>query len=294
MKITRPLGKTGLTVSALGLGAGQIGDSRLSEDDVGHLLNAALDMGVRFIDTARSYGLSEERIGRHLAHRRGDFVLSTKGGYGVEGVPDWTYETIAKGVDRALARMQTDVIDVFFLHSCPKEMLEAGEVVRALSDAKKAGKIRATGYSGENDALDVAVDSGAFDVLECSVNVCDQRAVQGAIARGKELGFVAKRPIANAPWRFVDRPNGEYCEAYWLRLRAMGWDALRGAHEWPELMLRFAAFAPGVATAILGTTRLANLELAARAVELGPLDDETLTRVREAFRAHDQGWIGQV
>jgi aryl-alcohol dehydrogenase-like predicted oxidoreductase len=290
----RPLGKTGLTVSPLGLGAGQIGDGRLSEDDAGRLLNAALDLGVRFVDTARSYGLSEERIGRHLAHRRGDFVLATKGGYGVQGVPDWTYDVVAKGVDEALQRMRTDVIDVFFLHSCPKETLVQGDVVRALADAKSAGKIRATGYSGENDALDHAVDSGSFDVIECSVNLCDQRSLAGAIARAKDLGVVAKRPIANAPWRFAERPSGDYCEAYWLRLRAMGWDELRGPFAWVDLMMRFAAFAPGVSTAILGTTRLSNLELAARAVEDGALDPETLTRVHEAFRANDQGWIGQV
>jgi aryl-alcohol dehydrogenase-like predicted oxidoreductase len=59
-------------------------------------------------------------------------------------------------------------------------------------------------------------------------------------------------------------------------------------------MIRFAAFAPGVTSAILGTSRLANLEHAARAVARGPLDDATLTRVRDTFRAHDEGWVGQI
>jgi aryl-alcohol dehydrogenase-like predicted oxidoreductase len=291
---TRPLGKTGLTVSALGLGAGQIGDARTPEDEVGRLLGAALDLGVCLIDTARSYGLSEERIGRHLAHRRGEFVLASKGGYGVQGVPDWTYDCVARGVDLALTRMRTDVVDVFFLHSCPKETLAGGEVMRALADAKQAGKIRATGYSGANSSASFALGSGAFDVIQCSVNVCDQRAIDGAIARAGDRGVIAKRPIANAPWRFAERPQGDYCDAYWLRLRAMGWDALRGSHDWADLMIRFAAFAPGVTSAILGTARLGNLEHAARSVEQGLLDQDTLARLREAFRAHDQGWIGQV
>ena len=76
----RPFGDTGLTVPVLGFGAGGIGDPALSERDAETLLNSVLDLGVGLIDTARSYGLSEERIGRHLARRRGDFVLSTKVG----------------------------------------------------------------------------------------------------------------------------------------------------------------------------------------------------------------------
>src|SRR5262249_27827473 len=152
------------------------------------------------------------------------------------------------------------------------------------------------GYSGENEALDFALASGAFEVIECSVNVCDQRALATSLplAHQRNLGVVAKRPVANAPWRFHERPAGDYCEAYWLRLRSMGWDVLRGEHEWADLMMRFSAFAPAVSTAILGTSRPSNLELAARAVERGPLDDETVARIRETFHAHDHGWIGQI
>ena len=115
----RPFGTTGLTVPALGLGAGQVGDARLDEAGAARLLGGALDLGVTLLDTARSYGLSEERIGRHLAHRRGEFLLSTKVGYGVEGVADWTGPAVARGIDEALGRLRTDVIDLVFLHSCP-------------------------------------------------------------------------------------------------------------------------------------------------------------------------------
>src|SRR4051794_27844993 len=108
----RDFGTTGLRVSPLGFGAGQIGDDAWSEDDVGRLLNEVVDHGVTLVDTARSYGRSEERIGRHLAHRRRDFVLSTKGGYGVEGAADWSYDAVARGIDESLGRMRTDVIDV--------------------------------------------------------------------------------------------------------------------------------------------------------------------------------------
>src|SRR5277367_4692751 len=118
--VERPFGTTGFRVSAVGLGTGSIGGDDVSEEQVEELLCGALDLGVTLIDTARSYGLAEERIGRHLAHRRGEFVLSTKGGYGAELVDDWTHAAVVRGVERALRTLKTDVIDVFFLHSCPE------------------------------------------------------------------------------------------------------------------------------------------------------------------------------
>src|SRR5512140_625967 len=111
-------GRTGLHVPVLGSGAMQLGDPRIDDAEAGRVLNAVVDAGATLIDTARSYGLSEERIGRHLAHRRGEFILSTKVGYGIVGVPDWTRECILRGVDAARDRLRTDVIDVVHLHSC--------------------------------------------------------------------------------------------------------------------------------------------------------------------------------
>jgi aryl-alcohol dehydrogenase-like predicted oxidoreductase len=292
----RRFGSTEIEVSVLGLGAGQIGDERLSDGDVGRMLNAAVDRGITFVDTARGYGASEERIGRHLGHRRGELVLSTKGGYGIAGTPDWTPEAVTRGIDEALGRLRTDWIDVFFLHSCPRELLERGEVVAALIAARQAGKVRVAAYSGENDALDWAVDSGVFGAIQCSVNLCDQRSLGGAIGRASSrgLGVVAKRPIANAPWRFQTRPAGDYCEVYWDRLHTMGWDAVRGEHDWLDAALRFAAFAPNVSTAIIGTSKLANLEEAATVVARGPLPANDLARIAAAFRANGSDWSGQV
>ena len=112
----RPFGRSGLSVSVLGLGAGQIGAAELADRDVEALLRATVELGVTLIDTARSYGLSEERIGRFLAPVRDHVVLSTKVGYGVDGVPDWTGECVRLGVDRALTLLATDRIDIVHLH----------------------------------------------------------------------------------------------------------------------------------------------------------------------------------
>ncbi len=140
---TRALGNTGLNVTPLGFGAMHLNDQRVSEADAGRLLNQVLDLGVNLIDTARGYGLSEERIGRHLAKRRHEFVLSTKVGYGMAGVPDWTYACIVAGVEAAMTRMRCDFLDIVHLHSCPLPILQQGEVISALEDCKRGGKLRA-------------------------------------------------------------------------------------------------------------------------------------------------------
>jgi aryl-alcohol dehydrogenase-like predicted oxidoreductase len=288
----RPYGDTGLRVSTLGLGAGQLGDARLPEDDAQALLHAAIDAGVTLVDTAPGYGLSEERIGRHLGARRERVVLSTKLGYGVEGVPDWTGPCITAGVDQALRRLRTDRIDIAHLHSCPRAILEHGEVVDALDEAKRSGKVRAIAYSGDNEALDYARDTGRFDGLMASLNVCDQGAAARVLPRLGGMGFIAKRPTANHPWRFDTVPVGDYCEPYWHRWQAMQ-PHPRGL-PWGELALRFTLSLPGVASAIVGTTRVAHLQQNLAWAAKGPLPQDHVDALRATWQAHDAGWRGEV
>jgi aryl-alcohol dehydrogenase-like predicted oxidoreductase len=291
---TRPFGTTGLTVPILGFGAGHIGDPALSEDEVGRLLHGALDLGVTLIDTARSYGLSEERIGRHLAGRRNEFVLSTKVGYGVPGIADWTGPVITAGIDAALGRLQTEWIDIVHLHSCPIETLAQGEVVAALQSAVAAGKVRVAAYSGDNAPLEWAVASGAFGSIELSINLMDQRGIDrvlpAAAARG--LGVIAKRPAANAPWRFAERPAASDVALYWDRWRTLALDP--GPYDWTELALRFAGYQEGVHCAIVGTGKLEHLRRNVEQIAKGPLPIDIATAIRTAFATHGEGWEGQI
>ena len=296
--IVRPFGDTGLVVSALGLGAGAVGAAS-SDREADDLLSAAVDLGITFLDTAPSYGSSEERIGRWLAaepSRRARVVLSTKTGYGVAGAVDWTAECVTRGIHEALERMRIDVIDVMHLHSCPRDVLErADQVIEPLERAREAGKIKVVAYSGENDALEWATSSGRFGAIQCSVNLFDQRSLDGsvAVARARGFGVVAKRALGNAPWRFLERPAGDYAERYWERMRAMQLHPCELG--WSELALRFATFAPGVSTALVGTRSRGHLEANARAIERGPLPASTYESVRTVFHAHhDASWIGQV
>jgi aryl-alcohol dehydrogenase-like predicted oxidoreductase len=291
--ILNPLGHTGLRVSALGFGAMHIHDERTSEAEAGALLNHVLDQGINLIDTARGYGLSEARIGRHIAHRRSDFVLSTKVGYGVEGVPDWTHECIVAGVERALQLMKTDVLDIVHLHSCPLPVLQQGDVIRALNDCRQAGKLRVAAYSGDNAEIDFAIESGAFGSLQTSISVCDQAHLQARAARADHagIGVIAKRPLAGAVWRFTERP-GDFAEGqYWDRFKAMG---LATAEDWADVALRFAACHTGAASAIVGTAKPANLRRNLDAIARGPLPAGLVVSIRAAFDRHGDGWRGLI
>ena len=288
----RAYGRTGLRVSALGLGAGQLGDARLSESEAAGLVATALDGGITLIDTAPSYGVSEQRLGRHLGARREQVVLSTKLGYGVDGVPDWTGPCITAGVEQALRVLRTDRIDIAHLHSCPWQVLAADEVIAALVAARDAGKVRAIAYSGENEDLAYAVGRPEFDGYMASLNLFDQRVIADTLPRLDGRGFIAKRPVANHPWRFAERPVGDYAEPYWLRWQAMALDA--GGREWGETALRFSLSIPGVASAVVGTGRPAHLREAIDWAARGPLEAAEVRRWRERFQACDQGWTGQV
>lgn len=292
--IVRDFGSTGLRVSALGFGAGHIGSPDLSEDDAGKLLHHALDVGITLIDTARGYGLSEERIGRHLKQRRGEFVLSSKGGYGIDNVPDWTPDNIRLGIERALRTLQTDVIDIFHLHSCPLDTLRQEDLLGALDAARERGEIRVAAYSGENEALAWAAQSSRFDSLQTSVNMVDQWSLRHVLpeAAARGLGIIAKRPVANAAWRFQARPTGQYEEVYWDRLQAGG--LTPGDLEWDEFALRFSTFAPGVHSVIVGTSRSERLTHNAEIVARGPLPEDEIQRVMAAFEPYAGEWQGEI
>jgi aryl-alcohol dehydrogenase-like predicted oxidoreductase len=293
----RAFGRTGLQVSPLGLGAGQIGDDAMSEADVERLVRDAVELGVTLFDTARSYGRSEERLARYLAPVRDLVVLSTKIGYGIDGVADWTGECIRLGVERALRVLATDRLDIVHLHSCPIEVLARGDVIAALLDARHAGKLRCAAYSGDNDALGWALASRQFDSLQLSWSMCDQHAasvIERAAAAG--LGVIAKRPLANAPWRFAHRPVGDECEPYWERLQVLelapqidasglGWDAVAA---------RFAAHTPGVSAAITGTRSADHLRGNAARVAQGPLPDELAAQIRARFAAVGADWPARI
>ena len=289
----RDFGQTGLNVFPLGFGGGQIGGPEQSEAELEHLLKGLLELGVNLFDTARGYGESEARIGRLLRKQRSQCLFSTKVGYGVPGLPDWTADCVRAGIDQALRLMQTDYLDIVHLHSCPLETLQRGEVISALQAAVKAGKVRVMAYSGENEPLAWAIQSGYFGSIQTSVNLCDPYSLLHLLpeARQRGLGVIAKRPLANAFWRFSEQPHGDYAETYWLRWRTLG---LSSALPMPELAIRYAAYAPGVDTCIVGSRTFSHLQSLRQALEHGPLPEESLAHLNQAYQQHARDWRGEV
>lgn len=294
----REYGNTGMKVSTLGFGGSEIG-SNVSKQDVETLLNTALDAGLNVIDTAECYGNSEELIGDVLSHRRDDYYLFTKCGHaaGVDG-PDWDAKVLEQTIDRSLRRLKTEYVDVIHLHSCSEEILRQGAVIEVLQRAKEAGKTRFIGYSGDTTDALYAIETRVFDSLETSLNIADQEAIDLTLpeARKRNMGVIAKRPIANAAWTFDTLPEDAYPFVYWRRLQELGYGFLAGndVQAAVETALRFTLSTEGVDTAIVGTTKpnrwQQNADLVAKGALPQELYDEIRTRWKEVAGAD---WTGR-
>ncbi len=300
------LGRTGLEVSRLGIGLSEIGYN-LELDADGRerafwVINAALDAGVNFLDTAACYEISEEMLGATVAHRRDEFVLATKAGHFVPSGtgPDWTYQTVADSIDRSLARMQTDYLDLVQLHSCNVAILQRGEVIQALQDARQAGKTRFIGYSGDGVSAAWAVRSDLFDTLQTSFSLVDQSARTRLFpaARAHGMGIIIKRPIGNAVWGAPADPrpyehNPQYAFEYFRRAQQMQADG--PVAEEPDdrivLALGFTLGHPEVNVAIVGTGRPEHMESNLEIVENRlPISDAAIADLHRRWDSVGGSW----
>ena len=151
----RQLGRSGLTVSTVGLGCNALGQT-IAPDDVPAVVDAALDAGITLFDTADVYGgtpgQSEELLGKALGRRRDDVVVATKFGMDMQGAngPDWgvrgSRRYIRRAVEASLRRLGTDHIDLYQMHRYdPVTPLE--ETLAALQELVAEGKVRYLGSS---------------------------------------------------------------------------------------------------------------------------------------------------
>lgn len=293
---TRTLGKTGLEVSLLGFGGSEIRDA--DPQTVDRLLHAALDAGLNTIDTAECYGDSEEKIGNAIARRRDEFHLFTKCGHAAD-LPgsDWNPKMLAESINRSLSRLRADHVDLVQLHSCGEDLLRQGDVIRVLQDARDQCKTRFIGYSGDREAARYAIDCGAFDTLQTSLNIADQEPLTFTLpaAQAANMGVIIKRPLANAAWAFgntAPAPDA-YEYAYWQRLQALQYDFLPTARA-AEVALRFVLSQPHVSTAIAGTKNPDRWAKNADLVNQGPLPSAELDAIRARWQeTAAPDWTGQ-
>lgn len=207
-----PLGRLGFPVSPIGFGGFKIGRNQKTkyptaydlpdEPAVETLLNGLIDLGINYIDTAPAYGVSEERIGRLISHRRNEFVLATKVGETfADGLStyDFSGTAIRHSVERSLKRLRTDVLDVLLLHSDGRDtwIQDETDAVSVMRDFKERGLIRAIGLSGKTVEGALRALEWA-DILMVEYHVED-RSHEGVIARAAEhgVGIVVKKGLAS-------------------------------------------------------------------------------------------------
>ena len=295
---TRKFGNTDMQVSVLGFGGSEIRGS--SVDDVRRLLESALDAGLNVIDTAECYGASEDFIGRAVSSRRSDYYLFTKCGHAsgedLPDLPDWHPKLLEASIDRSLRRLRTDHLDLVELHSCSLDVLRNGDVIPVLEKAKRMGKTRYIGYSGTNENARYAIRTGLFDVLQTSLSIADQQNIDFTLpmAIERNMGIIAKRPIANFAWGIPNITKEDYGYQYWERLQKLDYDFLKGDPDTAvATALRFTISIPGVHTAIVGTANPDRYTQNAAFVAPGNLPDEEYQTIRAIWEERaDPHWLG--
>lgn len=253
----RPLGKTGLMISPLGLGTVKFGRNTAlkypapfdlpTDVQAADLLRAAQKLGVTLLDTAPAYGEAEERIGRIIGAcgGRDRWTIITKAGEHFDpasggSVFDFTQRGITDSVERSLKRLRTDRLDAVLLHSDgdDERILREGAALSALQALKRKRRIRAIGISTKTAAGGLlAVTSGLCDLVMLTLNPghdADLPAIREAAKRG--VGVLIKKALASGH-----------------------------AASSPEAALRLCFAEPGVTSVIIGTLSAAHLEQNARA-----------------------------
>jgi len=206
------LGRTGVEVSAIGMGGFHLGKPNLQESEAVRLMHAGIDRGITFLDNAWDYhdGQSETRMGKALSQGgyRQKVFLMTK-------VDGRTREAAARQIDTSLERLKTDHIDLLQHHEVirfedPDRIFSEGGSMEAFLQAKKAGKIRFIGFTGHKDPhihlymLQVAARHGFhFDTAQMPLNLMDahfRSFAHSVVPRLVEqnIGVLGMKPIAGS------------------------------------------------------------------------------------------------
>lgn len=304
------LGRTGLEVSAVCLGAG--GASRLgqrggaSADHSADIVRAALDQGVTIVDTAPVYG-TEEIVGNGLRGRRDGVVISTKVRCHPPGTPMDSREYISgtdlkHSVEHSLKLLQTDRIDILHVHGprtfqydhCVKELLPA------MLDLRKEGKLRffgvseAFGVDRQHEVMNRAIDDGHWDVLMLGYNMINPSAATNYLPKAikNNIGTMCMYAVRGALVR-QDRTrelvaeliaSGEIDPSSVDRDDPIGFIVKSGeAASQTEAAYRFCRHTPGIGTVMTGTGNADHLKENIRSIQGPPLKPETLERLAAIF-----------
>ncbi len=293
---TKTLGRTGLEVTQLGYGAMEVRGSRIwggrpvTENQANTILNAVLDAGINFVDTANDYGRSEEFIGKFLSHRRSEFYLATKCGCTVvhkdehtdETPHVWTRENLFRGLHESLERMKTDYVDIMQLHNPSVEQVEQGDLVAVLQEMKAQGKVRWIGCSSTLPHITTYIGWGVFDTYQIPYSGLERQHENVISAAAKAgAGIIDRGGVARG-----EPGVGLGNQDRWAKFEAGKLDELREEGESRSgFLLRFLLSHPDIHTTIVGTLipehLTENMAVAAR----GPLSAEVYAEAKQRLDA---------
>ena len=205
----RQLGNSGVRVSVIGLGTNRFGSASLPQEGVNRVIDAALDLGINFIDTANSYqdGRSEETLGQALKGRRDRFVLATKFYFPVGDGPNDQGASryhMLNAAEASLRRLQSDHIDLYYVHRWD-ENTPIEETLRALDDLIRHGKVRYVGASNfaswqlaHANLLAEVRGWTPFVVLQSHYHMLERSVEREVLpyCRAHNVGFVPYFPLA--------------------------------------------------------------------------------------------------
>jgi aryl-alcohol dehydrogenase-like predicted oxidoreductase len=294
------LGRTGLSVSVVGLGCG--GHSRLGmanghdEAHASRVVDAAIDLGIDFIDTARAYG-TEAAVGKAIRGRRDRLVLSSKALPSGPGGP-LTADELRESLELSLTRLGTDYIDVFHLHGVLAEQYAhcIEVLLPELQRARDAGKIRYLGITERfatdtrHEMLGVALPDDHFDVIMVGHNLLNPSARRTVfpLTRAHRVGtlimFAVRRALtSSAAVREVIATLVEARSIPAERVDAA--DPLGFVTAHPDVAslvqaaYRFCRYEPGADVILTGTGSVEHLEENVAAILARPLPEEVTARL---------------
>ena len=294
--IHKTLGRTGLDVTTLGYGALEVRGPRVwdgrpvSDDQAERILNAVLDSGINFVDTAPDYGRSEDYIGRFISARRSEYYLATKCGCMLVDAGDhdetphvWTRENLLRNIEASLRRMRTDYVDVWQLHNATVEIVEQNDLLRVMQDVKAQGIVRWIGASARLPSLATFIDWGVFDVFQIPYSAL-QRAEEHEITRAAQAG--AGTIIRGGVAQGAPGDAGLGDRERWALFDKAGLDELRAPGESrTAFLLRFTLSHPDLHTTIVGTLIPAHLDENRRVADMGPLPPDVYAEAKRRLDA---------
>lgn len=320
----RQLGKTGISVSEIGLGAWELGGSYylrdrssansdpagyddVSADEATGTIHWGLENGLNFIDTAPIYGdgKSERRIARALKGRPEQVTVETKlCVYAEDGRYRrvFTREVVLAELELSRQRLGVDTIDIDLLHSPSRQEYGNGESLDALRELKARGKVRWIGLSASYDTEHTLelLDTGALDVLQIPLSVLRPEMADQVLpeAHRRNVGVVVREPLANGYLTGALDENTQFKtddqRSVWPRERHVANVRKSRALDFlvrPDRSLAQASLAwilaqPGVSTVIAGSANRQQLEWNMAASGVLPLTADELARVAELQRTN--------